>query len=145
MTYNVSLKLLVLIYSLCKVKIPILHLHPELQTCLHKYPLPTIDSRMETDPTVRITIPTILGQPYMHIPWSKKVYNECQSIGSDTVETIILQHYPPQQEDLVLDSSRHTSNQLFCMYRVSCKRVCIKFLGIGLCRYRTVPRKPHEV
>src|ERR1700733_1969723 len=74
MTCNVLLKLSILIYPLCKVRIPLLHLHPELWTCLHKYPLPAIDSRMETDPTVKITIPTILGQPYMHIPWSKIVY-----------------------------------------------------------------------
>ena len=145
MTCNVLLKLLILIYPLCKVRIPLLHLHPELWTCLHKYPLPAIDSRMETDPTVKITIPTILWQPYMHIPWSKRVYKECQSIGSDTAETMVLQHYPPQEEDLVLDSSRHSFYTLYCMYRVRCKRVCIKFPGIGLCRYRTMLRKPHEV
>ena len=145
MTCIVLLKLLIYIYLLCKVRIPILHLHPELWTCLHKYSLPAIDSGIETDPTVRITIPTIIGQPYMHIPWFKRVYKECQSIGSDTAETMVLQHYPLQQEDLVLDSSRHSSNTLLCMDLVRCKRVCIKFPGIGLCRYRTVPRKPHEV
>ena len=145
MTCIMLLKLLIYIYPLCKVRIPILHLHPELWTCLHKYPLPAIDSRIETDPMGEITIPTILGQSYMHIPWSKIVYNECQSIGSDTAETMVLQHYPLQHDDLVLDSSRYSSNTLLCMDLVRCKRVCIKFPDIGLCKYRTALKKSHQI
>jgi hypothetical protein len=61
MTCDVLLKLFAHIYPPCKVNIPIFHLHPKLWTCLHKYPLPAINSRMETDPTVKITIPTMIG------------------------------------------------------------------------------------
>ena len=128
MTCIMLLKLLIYIYPLCKVRIPILHLHPELWTCLHKYPLPAIDSRIAT---VKIIIPTILGQPYMHIPWFKRVYKECQSIGSDTAETMVLQHYPPQQEDLVLDSSRHSSDTLFACIEYIAKEFASNFQVLG--------------
>ena len=49
-----------------------------------------------------------------------------------------------KQEDTTLDLSSHSLNTLFCMHGVRCKRVCIKFPGIGSCRYRTVPRRPHD-
>ena len=51
---------------------------------------------------------------------------------------LVLQHYLLEQEDIILDLHRHSLNTLFCMYRVRCKRICIKVPGIGWYRYRTV-------
>src|SRR5882762_8305297 len=75
----------------------------------------------------------------------RRVYKGCPSIGSDTTNTMVLQHYPLYQEDTISNLSRHSLNTLVCMQGVRCKRVCIKFPGIGSCRYRTVPRRPHMI
>jgi hypothetical protein len=80
----------------------------------------------------------------MYIPWSKRVYKDCPSIGSDTAETMVLHDYALWQEDIISDLRVHILNAFFDIDGVMCKRVCIKFPGIGSHRYRTVHRRPHE-
>src|ERR1700735_611495 len=95
-----------------------------------EYQPPATDSRISTDPTVKITTPTISEWPYVHIPWSKRAYKECPTIGFDTAETMVLQDYPLWQADIISDLSAHFLNTLCDIDRVRCKRLCIKFPSI---------------
>ena len=54
---------------------------------------------------------------------------------------MVLQHYPLQHDDLVLDSSRYSSNTLLCMDLVRCKRVCIKFPDIWIMQIQNSAQK----